>query len=64
MRTRVSSPEREHGQKKRRGFPRLSKQRSVPACDYGIEIAAPELSYQYSFNVAGNPLGEVVVSFA
>ena len=64
MRKRVSRPSANHGQKKRRGFPRLSKYRSVPACDYGIVIAAPELSYQYSFTVAGNPLGEVVVSFA
>ena len=39
--------------KKRRGFPRLFKCFSVPVCDYGIVIDAPELSYQYSTSVAG-----------
>ena len=49
-------------QKKRRGFPRL-RIASVEASDYGIVIAAPVLSYQYSFNVAGVPFGPVVVIF-
>ena len=50
-------------QKKRRGFPRLSMLSGFSAA-YGIVIAAPELSYQYSFSVAGKPVGDVVVNFA
>lgn len=56
--------EMEGAKKKRRGFPRLFKCFSGPVCDYGIEIAAPELSYQYSMSVTGTPFEFGDVTFA
>ena len=49
--------------KKEAGFP-PPLNTSFFSVAYGITIAAPLLSYQYSFNVAGKPVAPVVVILA